>query len=452
MVDVYLIKYSVKGIKALDEEVILSFYKKTITKEVNTQGYNIKGIYGMNGSGKSGIITSVQILKNILVDSAYLNNPMSQRSLDAIINKKLNNLYISAEFIFNFENEKELFRYDVNISKNEAGKYVIANEQLLCKKATSKKEMMDIIFKAEGGVLENVDELKKDKIIGKLIDKTTNLLEFSSVSSIFLEKLHELKLLKRNMNKFLASVTALFMLGLRLNVYMDDDDDHVKYFLSDYINYTLDENITRVVPLINEASRMNVRSINILSVGKNIMSKKMYKSFKETTKGLYQFIRIFKPDLKNIEIDRKEDGDSYVCELVMVYDGYKVNVEFESTGIKKLIKLYAYIREMVKGGIVFIDEFDSNLHDVYLCALIEYLKEYGKGQLCFTTHNVGPMDILRNNRNSIDFLSINHKIYSWKKSGNYSPSNLYRNGMIEGSPFNVDAIDFIRAFETEEDN
>lgn len=63
MRDIYLIKYTVKGIKALDEEVTLSFYKKTITKEFNTLGYNIKGIYGMNGSGKSGIITSVQILK-----------------------------------------------------------------------------------------------------------------------------------------------------------------------------------------------------------------------------------------------------------------------------------------------------------------------------------------------------------------------------------------------------
>ena len=140
MRDIYLIKYTVKGIKALDEEVTLSFYKKTITKEFNTQGYNIKGIYGMNGSGKSGIITFVQILKNILVNSGYLNNPMSQRSLDEIINKKLDNLYISAEFIYNFVDEKELYRYDVNISKNEMGKYVIANEQLLCKKATSKKE------------------------------------------------------------------------------------------------------------------------------------------------------------------------------------------------------------------------------------------------------------------------------------------------------------------------
>ena len=68
------------------------------------------------------------------------------------------------------------------------------------------------------------------------------------------------------------------------------------------------------------------------------------------------------------------------------------NVEFESTGIKKLVKLYMYIREMKRGGIVFIDEFDANLHDVYLCALLEYLMEYGEGQLCFTTHNIGPME------------------------------------------------------------
>ena len=63
----------------------------------------------------------------------------------------------------------------------------------------------------------------------------------------------------------------------------------------------------------------------------------------------------------------------------MVYEGFSINSEFESTGIKKLIKLYAYLQEMVQGGIVFIDELDSNLHDVYLCALLEYLMDYGQG-------------------------------------------------------------------------
>ena len=136
----------------------------------------------------------------------------------------------------------------------------------------------------------------------------------------------------------------------------------------------------------------------------------------------------------------------------MVYDNYSISTEFESTGIKKLIKLFIYLDIMAKGGIVFIDELDSNLHDVYLCALLEYLMDFGKGQLCFTTHNVGPMDILKKHKKSIDFLSVDNKIYSWTSNGNYSPSKLYRTGMIEGSPFNIDSIDFIGIFDTDEED
>ena len=52
MKDIYMTSYSVRGIKTLDKLVNLSFYKKTITKDLaDTQNYNVKGIYGMNGSG-----------------------------------------------------------------------------------------------------------------------------------------------------------------------------------------------------------------------------------------------------------------------------------------------------------------------------------------------------------------------------------------------------------------
>ena len=52
MKDIYLTGYSVRGIKNIDELVTLSFYKKVIEKDPDMQEYNIKGIYGMNGSGK----------------------------------------------------------------------------------------------------------------------------------------------------------------------------------------------------------------------------------------------------------------------------------------------------------------------------------------------------------------------------------------------------------------
>ena len=99
MKDIYLTNYSVNGIKTLDKTVSLSFYKKTINKEPDTQEYNIKGIYGMNGSGKSGIVTSVEILRNLIIDTGYLNNPVAQKHLDAIVNKKVGELSIEAEFI-----------------------------------------------------------------------------------------------------------------------------------------------------------------------------------------------------------------------------------------------------------------------------------------------------------------------------------------------------------------
>ena len=136
----------------------------------------------------------------------------------------------------------------------------------------------------------------------------------------------------------------------------------------------------------------------------------------------------------------------------MKYDGYKIDSEYESSGIKKLIDLFDYIKKMNDSGIVFIDEFDANLHDVYLCALLEYLSEYAEGQLCFTSHNIGPMRVLKSKKRSLDFLSVDRTIYSWSASGNYSPTTLYCNGMIEGSPFNVYMTDFLGVFDESEEN
>ena len=234
-----------------------------------------------------------------------------------------------------------------------------------------------------------------------------------------------------------------------MEVYMDQSDNHTDYILKSMLKYSIesDKDDTDIDSLRKSALRLNFSPIIAFSGGTGVVVKSMYKYYEKKVKRLKEFIKIFKNDLTDIKIDRKEDGDNYVCNMNMVYGEYVVHTEFESTGVKKLIRLFDYLQLMVRGGIVFIDEFDSNLHDVYLCALLEYLMEYGKGQLCFTTHNVGPMDVLKRNKKSIDFLSIDHKIYPWTTNGNYSPSKLYRNGMIEGSPFNVDSIDFIGIFD-----
>lgn len=451
MKNIYLVNYSVKGIKTLDELVSLSFYKKTITRNPDTQDYNIKGIYGMNGSGKSAIISSVNILRNILVDAAYLNNPIVQKNLEEIINKKLGELYIQADYMVKGENDPVLFRYIVTLSKDNTGRYVISKEQLSFKRALSKSESMTVLFDvADGELVAAYRDGERDEFYTDILNKTMNLLSTSSICALFNRIFLNLinNVIEKTKGPLLIGLFGLFVFGRKLHVYLDQSDDHTEYVAFNSLKSYLDsENYNNEFhSVINNLRGMDNDFLNVLTIRGNRVFKSSYGQYEETISKLYEFLHIFKSDLRGIEIDKKEDKDFWVCDLVMVYDGYKIHTEYESTGIKKLIKLFAYINEMVRGGIVFIDELDSNLHDVYLCALLEYLMEYGQGQLCFTTHNVGPMDVLKQHKKSIDFLSENHKIYPWTTNGNYSPSKLYRNGMIEGSPFNVDATDFISVF------
>lgn len=451
---IYLINYSVKGIKSLDEDVKLSFYKKTISKNPDMNGYNIKGIYGMNGSGKSGIVTSVKILKNILTDSGYLNNPIIQKNLDAIINKKTGQLSIESDFMVKILDSLVVCRYKLILSKDVTGRYSIVYERLSTKNATSRSDNMKIIFEVINGNIE-ILEIDDGELLKDVIEKTRNLLTMESMSSLFYEKFLIPEAKKKTLQNIMEKsiyIWLLFFFGRKLHVYLDQFDNHKEYIAINSLNeYSNDEkNLNQVI--IKDLMRDKKAYLDAISVDHNIVSKHKYKNFEKTISKLTEFLRIFKSDLKGIEIDKKENQDVWICDLVMNYETYNIHAEYESTGIKKLIQLFVYLREMVQGGIVFIDEFDSNLHDVYLCALLEYLAEYGEGQLCFTTHNVGPMDILKQYNKSIDFLSENHKIYPWKKSGNYSPSKLYRNGMIEGNPFNIDSIDFIGVFGFDEED
>ena len=460
MMGLYLINYSVNGIKALDQTVSLSFYKKTITNPIDFRSYNIKGIYGINGSGKSAIITSVKIFRNLIVERDYLNNPIVQRQLRELINKKVSKMEFTADFLVNEEKDEEkdeekkplLFHYEVTIKKDKGDRLVIERESLSSKAASSRSDSMDQRFEVQNGRITSII-IKDQEVIGHLIAQTVNLLKASTVSSLFLDWVTNLKSEKKRLfnEPILYDLLRLYSFGISIFVYLDQPDDHADYVIEGAMygdNGNDDEESLK--ELLKGLSVLKSPRRNEISIKKRPVLKKDIDEYEKRIERLYGFISIFKRDLKRIVIDKTDEKEFYNCELIMEYENYKVSAEFESTGIKKLIKLYEFFNEMATGNIVFIDELDSNLHDVYLCALLEYLMEYGQGQLCFTTHNIGPMDILKRNKKSIDFLSVNHKIYPWVKNGNYSPANLYKNGMIEGSPFNIDSTDFIGVFSTEE--
>ena len=127
---------------------------------------------------------------------------------------------------------------------------------------------------------------------------------------------------------------------------------------------------------------------------------------------------------------------------------YKINFEYESMGMKSLFRLFDVLDTINNGGIVFVDEIDMSIHDLYLNRLIEFFDENGKGQFIFTAHNTSILDTLKKYKNSIDFMTEYKEIKPWIKNGNYSPRKQYLEGMLPNMPYNIEYYDFFEIFNT----
>ena len=238
----------------------------------------------------------------------------------------------------------------------------------------------------------------------------------------------------------LSDMFLLLLFALSINICLDSEDNHRNYFINKTIQSMNEDELENLG--IDYVKQIRNRISDSSGYDRRI-PQSLFGSYAEYVKRLCTFIQIFKPSLQNIEIDKKENKEFYICNLKMVYKEYSLDIEFESRGIKKLVNLYSYLNSASNGSIVFIDELDSNINDVYLDKIIEHFIYYGEGQLCFTTHNLSPMSVLKSNKNSISFISSVNTVHTWTNNGNSTPENAYRNGFIDDSPFNVDASDFL---------
>ena len=435
---VYLLNVRMSGIKSIKNEIRLDFYKKTVDKNFDPDKFRVKAIYGENGSGKTAIITGIKIFQDLMLSNQYLNESKNQRFLDEIINKETSRFTFGCEYITGEEESYIVYDYNFELEKNNKGDYVIKHESLNLKNGNYPNNNYVNVFECDNGELININ---CNETVKNIIEKKTfNLLNKNPFMSLYI--VDYTSVIEKD-KEFSYNIAVMLFLIALINVYINEEDKHDIYFL----RKTIRESHEKSSEYINDINEI-LDTISVYSgFDDNSISKSEFDKYKESVKQLTKFIQIFKRELKSIDIDAKDDGDNYRCELIFNYGNYKVNKEFESTGIKKLVRLYSAFKAANNYGIAFVDEMDSNINDIYLCKLIEYFMYYGKGQLCFTMHNVDPMSLLKQNKNSIDFLSSDNKIVQWVSKGHASPENYYKNGMIENSPFNIDATDFIGIFE-----
>ena len=429
----YLCELKVNGCKNIDKEIDLKFCNSTIKSKVNFENTNVKAVYGPNGAGKSAIVTAMHIYERLICNGNGLNDSYFSNFVKESINKETNKLEIEATVLlynskynaplYTFKHYIRIIKKNNNVFIDAEKVYKLSGNYIVDDKF---KKLIDI---EEGRIIE-IDGLSnvEDSSIYK---KSLNLLDKRSIINmdfIFIDK-------GRTLDKYEMSIVALNVFAYNIIVSMEKEDLHVNYLKSLEIDKLSNE-------FKSETSDDDIFNFSVKD--RDIVKVEHFNNYLNNIKKLEKFIRVFKVDLKSIEVDKKINDDVYYCNKIFHYNNSNgIDIEFESTGIKKLVRLFNALLACTNGKIVFIDEFDANLHDVYFAKLVEFLKNYAKGQLCFTTHNLEPIEVLKNNSYSLDFLSNDSRVASWIKNGNKSPMKQYINGLIDYSPFNVYDIDFI---------
>ena len=423
---VFMLSFKVNGVKNIEKEIEINFYNKTL-KRFSPCGSNVKGIFGPNGIGKTSIIKGMDILRKISLNDNYLTNDFNLIILDKIINKKIEKANLEIEFLIIDSNKKKSrYAHSITIAITSPKEIKILSENIKKKDPNTDQIVGEILI--ENGIIKN-DSLHEDDLKSEIVDITKNLLEKRSIVNI----------VKPSVLKSI-DLEKIRYFYRKLHIKIDREDSHLGYALMD--NPLKDD-----IPFNDSVGNYDM-----------IISKNNLQIFEDYLKRMTKFLKIFKPNLRNIEYEKKEGKEEYYINILFVYDDYKVNYEFESMGIKNLFSLFTYFRALSEDEVVVIDEIDTSIHDIYLNKLIEFFAVDGKGQLVFTAHNITLLQTLKKYKHSIkkykhsiDFINENMEVVSWIKNGNSSPFKSYKDGYIKGLPFNIKEYDFLEIFSQESD-
>ena len=443
-----LLKLRVNGVKGIKNELEFDFSNNGLNRSFDNSNSHVKAIYGSNGAGKTAVMYAMRMFKQLIQTKDYISLASYDGTFKKVINQTTNKFFIETTFAYidDESNIKDIYIQSYTIEKNADDlSYYISHEYL--KKLTglnlSKNDKTKLIYEVQSGVLTlNCSQEDKDIIASSCV----NLIGNSSFIQIIInnfDKLYE----KVKYKEFFESLYSLFLFSANTMVLLNDDD---KDYISPSKFIDMFANISKIKEEDSRLFDTLLLRDKIPSNSDDLVPLDSFDKYEKEILGVTKFLKVFKTDLDRIEIEKRIDGNFYHCSNVLVYkDGRRVDKQFESVGVKKLMGYYDALSNLERGGVAFIDEFDANIHDVLLTKLLEYITFYTEGQFVFTTHNLNPMHILKKQKHAIDFISNDGYVTSWTSNGNYDPASLYTKGLIDKSPFDMNSSDFIGVFDNE---
>lgn len=407
-----LIKAEIKNIKNVKHGII--DFKTSIT-----------GIYGQNGSGKTALVDSTDILKAYLLgkklDSFYdlINIEAKTCNLDFTFEVEVNEKKYKIFLEITLKKIKKIIENE-EVNGVVVDKEIIKYSEIVGEKATSKKVLIGSTKKE---VLKNSESFKKllldeeEKINLMVIKKVA---ENESTSFLFIEELMKVLIkYKENYQEIINIILAL-----------------KKFGVSDLIVITNENlgiiNMNNVFPL---NVRTNKSFGSFLITEQNIvidekMCDELHRVIEQINIVLHSIIPNMSLDLfeKNKELVEK-NRVNVVFQLISIRNGKKIPFKNESEGIKKIVSILSAVIATYhnKGICLVVDELDSGIFEYLLGELLSILDEGIKGQLIFTSHNLRVLEKL--DKDSLVFTTVNEE-NRYLRLKNIKPSNNLRDVYI----------------------
>ena len=377
---------------------------------------NVIGIYGPNGSGKTTVIESLQLLKDIIntsyteIDSKYrrqLKQPLSGHYI------RVGAEVAELSFLFYCCSDEgptgKRFRYSFSITGEDP--FEIENE--LFQVIDESGEAIHSLS-TKGIAKDSTEFFESFAYSNQNIPSLVDNISLNNDMSLILQYDKILpatpaKEARFYFHQFTEIINSYLIILL---------DDITKAMLR---NDSVLPALTPLIPFSRLTYLLDLRNGYLL---KNSYNPNYTESNREILLRQVSFlsdtIESLVPDI-SLSVKNEEN------KLVMYVDKDEVSIPFakESYGIKKLVYLCCYLPVLFQSPayMLFFDELDEGLFEHLLGSILLAIQDKAEGQLIFTAHNLRPLQCLEHG--SIRFALLPNDIIGEqsKKPNQYSEIN-----------------------------
>ena len=380
---------------------------------------SVLGLYGQNGSGKTALIDSIQLLKY-----ALNGTPIPRKYAD-YINVDADDATLKYEFIVRYEEVVYNVWYQFSMRK-VIDETIVSIEEAPNTNDKTKVEMFDEVlsFSYES----KVDKMRKAALIDTRTDelfgpkaKVQELIGDNKEK--YMDLLVTKRLTKATSRSFIFSRELInqYRTNCKSEIYMKLIEGlytygHRELFIVDTESIGLIS--LNTLPLTFKYKHGGSETYGSLPLSLNgpaFIPEDMYDVVENVIENMNIVLEQLVPGLRIGVVDlgsamTKEGKIAKQIQLMSLKNNKQIPFCYESEGIKKIVSVLQLLIVVYNNPsvTVAIDELDGGVFEYLLGELLNIISEKGKGQLVFTSHNLRPLETI--DKGFIAFTTTNPKM------------------------------------------